>query len=739
MNLERIKKPVKSGVARVPVVMQMEAVECGAACLAMILGYYGRWISLEQARDDCGISRDGSSARDILRAGRSYGLEVNGFRQNTESFLKDSEFPCIAHWENNHFIVVTGIKNKKVYINDPSAGAVVMPVSEFDKGYSGVCLYFKPTEAFSPGGKRGSVWGYVVKTLKGGIGAILFSIVITAVMSVSGIANTWFSKFFLDGLLSGKEADKFPSFMAALLGVIAVQVIFSGMRDIYMLKIEGRLSVFGNASYIWKVLRLPMKFFSQRGAGDIQQRQSLNANVAKDLTFKVAPVFLNFCMLIFYLVVMLRFSVTLTIVGLVGMAVNAFVGKISSKRNVNITQVLMRDEGLLDSATVSGVNMIETLKSSGSENGFFQLWSSYHDSVNDLRLRVASLDAYFTALMNMVTELVNYTVIFIGAFLIFKGHFTEGTLFAFRGYLDSFMTPVDMLIGIGQDLQEMRARIDRIKDVMEYPTDAVCSNMEEIDMDGLQVSNSEESGISDYKKLTGSISIKNVSFGYSKFAKPLINDFSLELKPGSSVAFVGPSGCGKSTMANLISGLYQPWQGEILFDGKHIDEIDQSVFRSSVTVVDQDITIFEDTIANNIKMWDSTVEDFEMIMAARDASIHDDIMKREGGYENILLENGRNMSGGQKQRLEIARVLASDPTVVIMDEATSALDARTEFNVMRSIRNRGITTVIIAHRLSTIRDCDEIIVLDQGEVVQRGTHEELMREGGLYSLLVSSE
>ncbi|MCR5778163.1 MAG: ATP-binding cassette domain-containing protein [Lachnospiraceae bacterium] len=739
MNLEQIKKPVKSGIAKVPMVMQMEAVECGAACLAMILGYYGRWISLEQARDDCGISRDGSSARDILRAGRSYGLEVKGFRQNTESFLKDSEFPCVAHWENNHFIVVTGIKNNKVYINDPSAGAVVRSIAEFNEGYSGVCLYFTPTENFTPGGKRGSVWEYVIKTLKGGVGTIIFSIIITAVMSFSGIANTWFSKFFLDGLLSGKKADQFPSFMTALLCVIAVQVIFSGIRDIYMLKIEGRLSVFGNASYIWKVLRLPMKFFSQRSAGDIQQRQSLNANVARELTFKIAPVFLNFCMLIFYLVVMLRFSVMLTMVGLIGMLINTLIGNMSSKRNVNLTQVLMRDEGLLDSATVSGVNMIETLKSSGSENGFFQLWASYHDSVNDLKLRVSSVDASFTAFMGMVTELVNYTVIFIGAFLIYKGHFTEGTLFAFRGYLDSFITPVDMLISAGQDLQEMRTRIDRIKDVMEYPTDKACVNMEDISTDGLLIDSKDKKDKSDYSKLKGTLSIKNVTFGYSKFAKPLINDFSLELKTGSSVAFVGPSGCGKSTLANLISGLYQPWSGEILFDGKHIDEIDQSVFRSSVTVVDQDITIFEDTIANNIKMWDNTIEDFEMILAAKDASIHEDIMKREGGYENILIENGRNMSGGQRQRLEIARVLASDPIIVVLDEATSALDARTEYNVMKSIRDRGITTVIIAHRLSTIRDCDEIIVLDQGEVMQRGTHEQLMKEGGLYKLLVSSE
>ena len=728
MSSVKIKKPVKKGVAKVPVIMQMEALECGAASMAMILSYYGRWIPLEQAREDCGVSRDGSNARNVLRAARGYGMEASGFRMEADAiFTGEFDLPCIAHWEYNHFVVVDGFKGNKVYINDPARGLVVMSRNEFKEGYSGICLRLVPGENFEPGGKRAGMTGYIKKTMKGAIPAAVFSVIITGIISLAGIMNNGVSRFFMDYMLPGKNDSLLYDFCMTMLLIIAIQLVCSYLKDIYMLRLEGKMTVYGSSSYIWRVLRLPMSFFSQRLAGDIQQRQMLHTTIANQLMGKLAPIVLNVCITIFYLVVMLRYSPFLTAVGVGGIFINFIAARIAAERKLNVSRVMLRDEGLLDSTTVSGIEMIETIKASGAENGFFQRWAFYHDSVNSQNLKALSLELRYSAIPKIITDISSYAVLFVGVGLMIRGQFTAGMIFAFQGYLSSFMSPLNSLIGAGTDIQEMRSQMERIEDVMKYPIDKSCERLE------LSDDNTE------YEKLSGQVSLKNVTFGYSKFARPLISDFSMELKPGSSVAFVGASGCGKSTLTNLISGLYRPWSGEILFDGKSIDEIDHGVFTGSVSVVDQEIIIFEDTIANNIKMWDSTIADFEMIMAARDASIHEDIMKRDGGYNHKLSENGKNLSGGQRQRLEIARVLAQDPTIVIMDEATSALDAKTEYRVMKSIRDRGVTCIVVAHRLSTIRDCDEIIVLDDGEVVARGTHEELMKSCEYYNELVSSE
>ena len=400
---------------------------------------------------------------------------------------------------------------------------------------------------------------------------------------------------------------------------------------------------------------------------------------------------------------------------------------ISSMR-INMTRGILRDSGKLSSTTVSGIEMIETIKASGAEDGFFEKWAGYQASVNRQGTQFTKQSWFLNMIPNLVSVLTNSTVLMLGVYFAMTSNFTVGMIMAFQSFLASFSAPADSLISAGQTIQEMRTSMERIEDVMQYPSD-ICYESKRV----------ESEGEASYSKLKGNIELRNVTFGYSRLAPPLIKDFNLSLKPGSRVAFVGPSGCGKSTLSKLISGLYQPWSGEILFDGKPINEIDRNVFTGSLAVVDQDIILFEDSILNNIKMWDASIEDFEMIMAARDASLHEDIMYRDGGYQCKLIEGGRNFSGGQRQRLEIARVLAQDPTIIIMDEATSALDAKTEYDVVQSIKDRGITCIVVAHRLSTIRDCDEIIVLDKGVVAERGTHEELFARGGIYKELVSNE
>ena len=483
----------------------------------------------------------------------------------------------------------------------------------------------------------------------------------------------------------------------------------------------------GNTSFLWKVLHLPMEFFSQRMAGDIQGRQSANGSIAEQLVNTLAPLVLQGMMMVFYLVVMLRYSWILTLVGVSSIAINMLLARMISNRRVNLTRVQMRDAGKLSAATVTGIEMIETIKASGAENGYFEKWSGYQASVNAQSVKFTRMNQYLGLLPSLVSTLTSTAVLMLGVLFTMQGSFTVGMILAFQGFLEAFSAPATTLITAGQTLQEMRASMERIDDVMRYPNDPGVENRAGVGETG------------SCEKLSGALEMRNVTFGYSRLAEPLIRDFSLTLRPGGRVAFVGPSGCGKSTLSKLISGLYQPWSGQILFDGKPIHGIDRSVFTGSLAVVDQDVILFEDTIANNIKMWDGSIEDFEMIMAARDAQLHEDIMRRDGGYQYRLTEGGRDFSGGQRQRLEIARVLAQDPTIVILDEATSALDAKTEYEVVKAIEDRGITCIVIAHRLSTIRDCDEIIVLDRGSVVERGTHDALYARGGLYTELVSND
>ena len=721
----KIKSTVTKGAAKVPVIMQLEALECGAASLAMVMAYYDKWVPLEQVRADCGVSRDGSNAKNIAKAAKSYGFKVQAFSRTPESIREKGKFPCIIHWNFNHFVVLNGFKGKYACINDLARGFVKVGPEEFDRAFTGITLNITPSDSFEPSGKRKSTLDFARKRLIGAGAAVAFVMLTTIISSLFGIINPVMSKIFMDRLLSGQNREWLMPFIGVMSGLAAVQLIVAWAQTVYSLKINGKMAVIGSSTYMWKVLHMPMEFFSQRMAGDIQSRQGTNAAIAGTLVNTFAPLLLNSIMMIFYLVLMLRQSLVLTAIGLSTLVLNIFVSRIISEKRVNITRVQQRDAAKLAATTVAGVEMIETIKASGAENGFFQKWAGYQASVNAQEVKSARMNSYLGMVPAFFATAADYAVMIIGIWFIMQGKFTLGALQMFQGFLGAFMAPAMTLVSAGQTIQEMRTQMERVEDVMQYPDDP----------------NTRDNAGADekLKKLGGSVELKNISFGYSKLSDPLIDDFSMNIQPGGRVAFVGSSGCGKSTLSKLISGLYDPWSGEILFDGKPRQEHPRSVMTGSIAVVDQEITIFEGTIADNIKMWDESIQDFEMILAARDAQLHEDIMAREGGYECRLTEGGRDLSGGQRQRMEIARVLAQDPSIIILDEATSALDAKTEYEVVKAIKDRGITCIVIAHRLSTIRDCDEIIVLEHGKAVERGTHDELMKLGGVYTDLVTNE
>ncbi len=710
----------------VPVIMQLEAMECGAASLAMVLAYYGKWVPLETIRSDCGVSRNGANAKNIMQAARSYGLNARGFFYEPKMLRKKGKFPCIIHWNLKHFVVLKGFRGKYALINDPAKGELKLSFEEFDRCFTGVCIFLEPGEKFEPGGKRKSVLGFARKRLAGAGSAIALTVIFGVLSYLFGLINPVLNRIYIDRLISRENPEWFRPIIGLMIMLAVLQVAVAGVQAIYQKRVSGKLSVVGSSSYMWKVLHLPMDFFSQRMAGDITQRQSSNAGVAEGLVDIFAPLALNTVMMLFYLLIMLKHSVMLTAIGMASMALNFLVARLIAKKRVNIARVTVRDSGKLSATTVAGIEMIESIKASGAENGFFQRWAGYQASVNSSQVKYLRIDQKFGLIPIFISSITTYLVQFLGIYLVINGEFTLGLVMAFQGYLSSFMGPAHTIISADQTLQELRTKMERIDDVMEYPDDPM-------------VKETELDGETDYRKLSGKIELKNVTFGYSRLDEPLIKDFSLTLEAGQRVAIVGGSGCGKSTLSRLISGLHRPWEGQILFDGIPIEKINRQVFTGTIAVVDQDIILFDDTIANNIKMWDESIEDFEMILAARDAQLHDVIMQREGGYQYRLTEGGKNLSGGQRQRLEIARVLAQDPSIIILDEATSALDAKTEYDVVNAIKDRGVSCIVIAHRLSTIRDCDEIIVMDHGRIAERGSHEELLKQNGLYAELVANE
>jgi len=709
--------------AKTPTIYQMEATECGAASLSMIFSYFGKNIPLEQMRIETGVSRDGCNAGNIMRCAKKYGLDCHGYRKEPAA-LRELQPPCIIHWNFNHFVVFEGFKGKHAYINDPAMGRRKLTMEELDDAFTGIVLTFTKTDSFVKEKKKNTMMSFIKHRLKGQYSTLFRLLFVGLLLVFPGLLFPVLSQVFMDDVLVGGNTTWFTKLILFMCATILLQAVLTIYRNVVLAKLQKKMVLLSAREFLHNMFRLPISFFDQRYVGDLSGRVSNNANVSVFLAGELAETALNIFVAIFYLVLLLIYSPILTAIALATVVVNLVVVKITSDMLSNASIKLQQDSGKLAGAVCAGLSITSTLKASGAENEYVGRILGYNAKTICTEQKLSKTQQVINAIPDAVKMLGDVLVLIVGGLIVINGNMTVGMLVAFTTLFGSFNEPIDALVGFVKNIQTTKADINRVEDIMKYPLD------EKFD------TSTEKKQMK--TKLDGSVELDDIAFGYSKLKDPIVAGFSFKIDCGSSIAFVGSSGCGKSTVSKIVSGLYKPWQGRLLFDGIPVEEIPNEVMNASVSTVSQNITLFSGTVRDNLTMWNSSISESDMIAAAKDACIHDIISQKPGAYDYKLTEGATNLSGGQRQRLEIARALATNPTVLIMDEATSALDPVVEKRIMDNIKRRGCTCVIVAHRLSAIRDCDQIIVMNRGKIVQRGSHDELAQVDGHYKRFISN-
>jgi NHLM bacteriocin system ABC transporter peptidase/ATP-binding protein len=708
-----------------PTLLQMEAVECGAAALGIIMRYYNLWRPLEQLRMECGVTRDGSKASNLLKAARRFGMEANGIRCELNGLL-NTEPPVILYWNFNHFLVYEGVSQGKVYLNDPATGPRRITIEELEASFTGVVLKINPSPGFVPGGEKPSLMAALRRRISGFEIGLSFALLTGLLLIIPNIVNPAFTRVFIDQYLIGDKTDILRPLLSCMAVSIGFMILLLWLQRHFLLRLETKLALTTSAKFFTHVVKLPMEFYSQRYAGEIGSRVLINDKVAKVLSDKLVTTALDLMALLFFALVMIQYDFWLTLICVTFAFLNLVAIKSVQRPRTDASFRLLQERGKMTGTSMNGVQMIETLKATGGEDEFFGRWSGYQAKTIRAEQDMDLYGQTLSAVPPLTKGLISATILGFGGWRVMDGHLTVGLLVAFQSLMDGFTKPITSFVTFGNALQETGSDLNRLDDVLRYETDPIYAS-------DRTISDEFKATI----KLTGLLEVRNLTFGFNPLGTPLIENLSFMVRPGQRVALVGGSGSGKSTVSKLVAGLFKPWSGVILFDGVPRTQIPRRLLHNSIGMVDQDIFMFEGTIRDNLTMWNPTVPDSHITLACKDSAIAEDVASRQGGLSSTVAEGGVNFSGGQRQRLEIARALVNSPSFLILDEATSALDPTTEEIIDRNLRRRGCSCLIVAHRLSTIRDCDEIIVLEYGKVVERGTHESMKNAGGPYAKLIS--
>jgi len=740
---------------KTPTVLQMEAVECGPAALSIVLAYYGKIVPLAVLRQECGVSRDGSTAVNLVKAAKQHGLTAKGFKKGLNA-LQELRCPYIVFWNFNHFLVVEGWSRDRVYLNDPATGPRTVTVQEFDEAYTGVVLVMEPGPEFRRGGQKPDVMRALGERLRGSVKALLYCLLAGLLLVVPGIAIPVFTQVFVDNILVQGQQSWLRPLLFGLLMTAVLRGLLSWVQLRYLRRLKIKLAVKMSSQFLWHILRLPISFYAQRYAGEIADRTILNDKVADVLSGKLATTVIDLVMMLFYGLVMLQYDKALTAIGMVFAGMNLVALQWVSRQRKDANVRLGMENGKAIGVAISGLQSIETLKSSALESDFFARWAGYYTKAMNSYQELGLQNQTLSTLPTTLSQLAAVLLLVVGGFRVMDGNLSVGGLVAFQSLMQSFLEPVRRLVNLGSTLQELEGDVSRLEDVLSNEVDPQIQFEHQVqESPGRDRSNlsfvfpvpkpspSSSHTFPDIHagnfRLQGQVELQNITFGYTPINPPLIENFSLKIQPGQRVALVGGSGSGKSTVVKLVTGLYQPWAGAIYLDGQPLTQIPRQILTYSMALVEQDILLFAGSVRDNLTLWDPTISDFALVRACQDALIHDVVVSLPGGYNAQLIEGGANLSGGQRQRLEIARALVRNPSILVMDEATSALDTETEKQINRNLSRRGCTCIIVAHRLSTIRDCDEIIVFEHGHVVERGTHDELYEADGTYAHLIRSE